>query len=142
MRRVSHDLLAPVVDVCDAMHEAVAHRGGSIGLGVTLHAGVVAEQLEAAPIDLAKPTLDWHLPARMIVKESADDPHRDRLAGGRHCRQGRGRKSARQNSASHGAITLLQKPVVAALISEIKWRLIRETVDQIAGYASGIDVVA
>ena len=54
MRRVGQDFPPPAFGVEDAMHEAVAHAGGGVGLRIVDDAEVIAGHLEAAAIELAR----------------------------------------------------------------------------------------
>ena len=77
VRAVGEDLLAPAIAGQRALDEAIALGDGDVGLGVAGGAGVIAEHLKLAAIELAQPALDHQLPDRVVAEHAADDadPH-------------------------------------------------------------------
>ena len=142
MRRIGKDFPPPAFSIENAMHEAVAHDGGDVGLRIVHDAEVIAGHVEAAAIKLADPALDRNFPVGVAVEEAADDADADRLARRGRWRQRRRRKLARHRAGDHFAVDLLQLAIVAALIGEKKRLPGAEGLDQIALQQSGIEVFA
>ena len=142
MRRVGEDFPPPALDVERAMHEAVAQRGGRIGLLVVDDAEMIAGHLEAAAVELADPALDRNFPVGMAEEKAADHADADRLARRGRRRQRRRRKLPRHRARNHLAVDALQRAVVAALIGEQKRLAGAERLDQIALKLAGLDILA
>ena len=137
---VGEDFPPPAFSVESAMHEAVAHAGGDVGLIIMDDTEVIASHAEAAPIELVDPAFDRNLPVGVAEEEAANDADADRLAGRGRWRQRRGRKVTRDNAGYHLAIELLQLAVVAALIGEQERLLGADGLDKIALQEPRIDV--
>ena len=87
---------------------------------------MITQNLKAGTIELAEPALDGHFPVRVQVEESADNPHPYPLAGSRWRRQRRRRILPFDDARYQAAIKRLQVAIVAPLISEKEWLLVRD----------------
>src|SRR5215510_11326322 len=118
MRGTGGDRLTPVLDLLRALHETLAQLFRDLGLRVSHRAGMIAENLKLAAVELGEPALDHDSPDRVTAEKSAHNANPQALGGGRRRRKQRHRVMRRHGSAHERPETLLQVAISPALISE------------------------
>src|SRR5215831_173789 len=118
MRRPGENLAPPAVSIERTVDETIAELRGRFCLFVADRAKVIAGHMKALAIKLAHPAFNGDLPIRMPIEKAADNAEADWLACGRRRRELCRGELASDQPADHGAIDLLQGPIVFALISK------------------------